>query len=82
MRVHIVIPEELISEVDELVGARRRSQFFEDAVREKLKHMKLLTAAESAAGSLADVDTPGWESSEAAAAWVDAVRRADNQRFD
>ncbi len=81
MRAHIVIPEELVREVDELVGARRRSQFFEDAVREKVKRMKLLAAAEAAAGSLADVEIPGWESSEAAAEWVHALRQADEERL-
>jgi len=81
MRAHIVVPDELVREVDELVGTRRRSQFFEDAVREKVKRMKLLAAAEAAAGSLVDVDIPGWESSEAAANWVHCLRQADDKRL-
>jgi metal-responsive CopG/Arc/MetJ family transcriptional regulator len=81
MRAHVVVPEELVREVDQLVGSRKRSQFFADAVREKLARVKLVEAARKAAGSLADVDIPGWESSEAAAAWVRASRQADEQRL-
>jgi hypothetical protein len=33
------------------------------------------------AGSLATVDTPGWESSDAAEAWVDNLRQADTYSF-
>ena len=33
------------------------------------------------AGSLATVDIPGWESSEAAEAWVDNLRQADSYPF-
>lgn len=82
MRAHVVVPEELVKEVDGLVGARRRSRFFADAVREKVARVKLANAAQKAAGSLRDVEIPGWETSEAAAAWVHASRhQADDQRL-
>ena len=75
-RTHVVLPEELLREVDELVGPRQRSQFFADAAREKLARARLLNAARKAAGSLAGVDVPGWGSSDEAAAWVHDLRRA------
>ena len=34
------------------------------------------------AGSLADVDIPGWETNEAAERWVEELRRADNFPFE
>ena len=34
------------------------------------------------AGSLADVDIPGWESSEAAERWVEELRQADTFPFE
>ena len=81
MRAHVVISPDLLEEVDRLVGPRRRSQFFTEAIQEKVKRVKLAEAARKAAGSLAGVQIPGWESSEAAAAWVRSSRRADEQRL-
>ncbi len=75
MRTHVVIPEALVHEVDRLVGPRRRSEFFATAIEEKVARVRLLSAAQAFAGSLADVDTPGWESRESTAAWVHELRR-------
>lgn len=82
MRTHVVLPVELVEEVDELVGARRRSRFFADAVAEKLARLKLLRAAEVALGSLADVDVPGWETAESTGRWVRDLRAADERRLE
>lgn len=80
MRTHVVIPPDLLEEVDRLVGSRRRSQFFTAAIEEKVQRVKLAAAARKAAGSLSDVPIPGWESSAEAAEWVRASRRTDEQR--
>jgi len=79
VRTHVVLPRELIEAVDELVGPRHRSEFIAEAAKEKLRRLKLIRAAEKVKGSLADVDTPGWESPEAAAEWVRASRRAADE---
>ncbi|MCL5962211.1 MAG: ribbon-helix-helix domain-containing protein [Chloroflexi bacterium] len=81
LRTHVVIPRQLIESIDEFVGRRRRSKFMADAVREKLARVRLARAAEKAAGSLADVDIPGWENSESAAQWVRSCRREDEERL-
>lgn len=73
-RAHIVIPEEVVAEVDALVGPRKRSKFVQEAVEEKLKRASRVDAFKRFAGSLADVDTPGWETSESTARWVRAMR--------
>jgi metal-responsive CopG/Arc/MetJ family transcriptional regulator len=74
MRIHVVIPDDIIRRIDALVGPRNRSRYIADAVLEKLKRDELLQAAEQMAGSLADADIPGWETSEAAARWVHDLR--------
>ncbi len=79
-RTHIVIAKDLIDEIDRRVGPRHRSAFVSDAIEEKLRHERLVEIAEKAGGSLADVDIPGWETSEAAAEWVRASRRTDEER--
>lgn len=80
MRAHVVIPPDLLEEVDRLVGSRRRSQFFTTAIEEKVQRVKLASAARKAVGSLSDVPIPGWESSVEAAEWVRVSRRTDEQR--
>lgn len=81
VRAHVVMPRDLVSSVDELVGERERSKFIAEAVAEKVARERLRRAAARAAGSLADVDIPGWETSESAAEWVRASRKsADQQR--
>jgi hypothetical protein len=81
IRTHVVLPKDLVASVDELVGKRARSKFFADAAAEKLARANLSRLARSVAGSLADVDVPGWESSDAAVEWVRASRRADERRL-
>jgi metal-responsive CopG/Arc/MetJ family transcriptional regulator len=76
-RVHVVLPDELIEAIDALVGQRRRSQFIAETVAEELRRRRLHAALDEMAGSLADVDIPGWETREAAAAWVRALRDGD-----
>jgi hypothetical protein len=68
-----------VKSVDELVGRRRRSRFFTEAVQEKVDRLRLARLAEKMAGSLADVDIPGWETKESAAEWVRASRRLDDE---
>ena len=81
VRAHVVLPRELVEAVDEVVGRRGRSRFFAEAAREKLARVRLARAARKAAGSLADVDVPGWETSESAEEWVRTTRRADDARL-
>ncbi|HZR98838.1 MAG TPA: hypothetical protein VFE37_09040 [Chloroflexota bacterium] len=80
IRTHVVLPQDIVAAVDRLVGRRRRSAFFAEAAAEKLARVRLAEAAAQVAGSLADADIPGWETSEAAAEWVHALRRADDAR--
>jgi metal-responsive CopG/Arc/MetJ family transcriptional regulator len=79
-RAHIAIPESLLEEVDALVGPRRRSEFFEEAAREKVRQEKLRRAAHRLVGSLADTSITGWDSSEEARSWVRSLRQENDQR--
>jgi Arc/MetJ-type ribon-helix-helix transcriptional regulator len=81
VRAHMILPEELIEEIDELVGPRQRSKFVAEAVREKLQRARLLRLLDKVAGSLANEDISGWETPESAAAWVRASRQSDNYRL-
>ena len=76
-RAHIVMPAELVEEIDAQVGPRRRSRLFRRRSRE-LRRQRLQASLAEMAGSLADADIPGWETPEAAAEWVRALRRGDS----
>ncbi|HEY7037147.1 MAG TPA: hypothetical protein VH482_37850 [Thermomicrobiales bacterium] len=76
VRTHVVMPKEVVDEIDELVGQRRRSEFLTELARKELRRRRLLAAFDRAAGSLKDVDIPGWETSESAEEWVRDLRRA------
>lgn len=76
-RAHFVMPAKLLDAVDAEVGPRKRSQFVQEAVEEKLWRKQMLASLDEMAGSLKDVDIPGWETSEAAAEWVRDLRRGD-----
>jgi metal-responsive CopG/Arc/MetJ family transcriptional regulator len=76
----MILPEEMVKEVDELVGKRKRSRFVEEAVREKLWREKQSAALAATAGVLSAEDYPEWASSEQVAAWVHDMRRRDDER--
>jgi hypothetical protein len=82
MRAHVIVPDDLIAEVDALVGPRKRSEFIAEAMREKLRRERLTAAAEAAAGSLVGVDTPGWETPESTSEWVRSLRRGSTSRLE
>jgi metal-responsive CopG/Arc/MetJ family transcriptional regulator len=81
-RTHVVLPTELVERVDRLVGSRRRSRFFAAAVAKEVERLELLAVAREAAGSLAAVAIPGWETSESIAEWVHALRQEDVEQLD
>jgi hypothetical protein len=76
-RTHVLLPEALLDEIDALVGSRRRSSFIAEAIAAELRRCRLKAAVAEMDGALADVDIPGWETPEAAAAWVRALRDGD-----
>ena len=73
-RAHVVMPKDVVERIDALVGPRRRSEFVVEAVQKELTRRNRSEMGRRPAGSLADVDIPGWESSEAAAEWVHQLR--------
>lgn len=81
MRAHIVLPEQLIDEVDRVAGRRRRSRFVEVAIREKLAHEALGSALRESAGVLRPDDYLAWKTPSRTSAWVRASRAKDDERL-
>jgi predicted transcriptional regulator len=78
VRTHIVLPKELINAVDRLVGRRKRSTFFAQAVAEKLERERLGRALAATAGFLERDAHPEWQTPEDVSAWVRDLRLHDN----
>jgi hypothetical protein len=68
--------------MEDLVGGRARSELRAKAAEEKVRRLRLQRALRMIAGSLRDVDIPGWETPEAATAWVAESRAEDDRRLD
>ena len=82
MRMHVVLPEELVKAVDAMAGKGKRSRFIEDAVREKLKIEALLSALEDTAGMLSEDEYPEWATREKVASWVRESRQQSDRRLE
>ena len=81
MRTHVVLPVELVAEVDELAGKRKRSQFIADAVRQQLRLERQRQGFE-AFKRLPVPKPPPWSSTpERTTAWVRALRDNDEEKL-
>ncbi len=80
-RTHVVIPEELIKEIDLFVGRRKRSQFITQAAEERLKRVKQARAIERATGSWKDADHPEMAGEEGTSKWVRSLREESEHRL-
>ena len=78
-RTHIVIPAELATQIDALVGRRGRSRFFAEVAEREVRRLRLLRVLEECAGSWKDEDHP--ELKDGAAKWVAQLRQEDERRF-
>ncbi len=78
-RAHVILPEELVSEIDSPVGKRGRSRFIVSAAQAELRRQKQLAALRKAAGSWKDEDHP--ELKKGAVAWVRKLRHESDQRL-
>jgi hypothetical protein len=71
-RAHILLPQDLVREIDAIVGPRGRSAFLVETAREAVRRRKLLRFLESDMPAWKDEDHP--ELAQGAAAWVRALR--------
>ncbi len=82
MRTHVILPEDLVRSVDALAGKGKRSQFIEEAIREKVRIDTLRAALEATAGAFSAKDHPHWDTPEKVASWVRESRRESDKRID
>ena len=79
-RAHVVLPAELIAEIDSEVGPRGRSAFLAEVAKAELRKRKLLAILRSDVPIWKDEDHP--ELKDGSAAWVRSIRREWDARAD
>ena len=82
MRAHISLPRDLIVEIDEFAGPRKRSQFIEEAIRLKLLNERQKRAVAKPSPALDPKKYPYWATPEKTSQWVRESRRQDDERLD
>jgi hypothetical protein len=78
-RAHVVLPEDLVREIDKIAGSRGRSTFLADQARREIKRQQLLQLFKRKEPIWKDADHP--ELKDGAAAWVRKMRALDEVRF-
>ncbi len=77
-RTHIIIPAELVIEIDTIVGKRGRSRFLAEAARKELNRLRLEQVLDKAIGAWKDKDHP--ELKQGSAHWVKQLRKVEATR--
>ena len=76
-RTHVVLPSEVLRDIDSLVGKRGRSAFLAEVARQEIERRRVL--------SFLDRKEPAWkrenhpELKRGAAAWVSKMRRKEER---
>ena len=78
-RTHVVVPEELVKEIDKLSGKRKRSWFITQAVRKEIARLNFLKAVKETAGAWKDEDHPEFQ--KGVDNWVRSLREEDEKRL-
>jgi hypothetical protein len=78
-RAHVVLPIDLVADIDKLVGKRGRSAFLTELAQREIKLRRQRQALLETAGAWKDEDHP--ELAHGAAAWVREIRSLDSVRF-
>jgi hypothetical protein len=77
-RAHVLLPQDLVEEIDALVGPRGRSAFLAETARAELRRRNLLGILESHEPVWEDKNHP--ELTDGTSAWVRQQRAENDQR--
>jgi hypothetical protein len=79
-RTHVILPVDLVADIDKLVGKRGRSAFITELAQREIKLRRQREVLRETAGAWKAEHHP--ELAEGAAAWVRQMRSLDNRRFE
>lgn len=75
VRTNLLLPADLVEQLDRVAGPRGRSRYVAEAVRERLRRDERVAAIKAAAGLWRD--HPLFPTSEAVVEWVRELRREE-----
>jgi hypothetical protein len=78
-RTHVVLSEQLVKDIDRIVGSRRRSSFLTEAAEKELMRLRQVAALKGAAGAWKDIDHP--ELAQGSDQWVRKLRQEGERRL-
>ncbi|MBZ5623087.1 MAG: hypothetical protein LAQ69_30845 [Acidobacteriia bacterium] len=78
-RTHVVLSDQLVKDIDTLVGTRQRSSFITQATERELMRLRQIEALKAAAGAWKDEDHP--ELKQGSVKWVRKLRQESERRF-
>ena len=78
-RTHVLVPKELVEEIEKLFGKRKHSWFITQAVKKELRRLNFLEAVKETAGAWKDGDHP--EFKKGSDSWVRSLREEDKKRL-
>lgn len=79
-RAHVLLPDDLVREIDAMVGPRGRSAFLVETARNEVRRQKLLQFLESKQPAWNDKDHPEF-AGQSSSAWVRKLRQQSEGRF-
>jgi len=74
VRTNLMLPPELVAEVDRIAGPRNRSRYVAEAVAARLRRDRLKEVWGRSFGILKTEDYPYWATSDLVVEWVRALR--------
>ena len=80
-KAHLVIPRDLLEEVDQIAGKRRRSSFIAEATREKLQKERFLKTLEETQGAWSDKNHPDLKTARDIEQFVSNKRQSYRKRL-
>lgn len=75
VRTNLLLPADLVKQVDHFAGPRGRSRYVAEALERSVRQDRLREVIDQTAGAWAD--NPLWKSSEDVVDWVRALRAPD-----
>jgi metal-responsive CopG/Arc/MetJ family transcriptional regulator len=80
-KAHLVLPREILEEVDQIAGKRKRSLFIAEATREKLQRERFLRALEETQGAWSDKNHPDLKTARDVEQYVSDKRQSYRRRL-
>ena len=81
VKAHLVLPREILEEVDRITGKRKRSFFIEEATREKLEKERFLKTLEETKGAWGDKSHPDLQTGKDVEKYVREKRQSYRKRL-